>query len=195
VRSRSGARSGWRARVSPSWIRDRPTRACGCFRAVFTEDLRHATDDESRLISDLRSLERQGLIEERTVTCLRDHTTAGVITVTKEGKALLESHREPGHDQGQQYYAGWSNPQRFGTTRPCSACAGRCNPSSDGTRSRCSHRSRRRVEGPGDAALHVSAEVEGRARVTRSGRNSARAASRRTRSLRLPRRPTRGQRS
>src|SRR5258708_7936632 len=39
-----------------------------CFRAVFTDDLRRASGDEARAATDLRSLERQGLIEERTVT-------------------------------------------------------------------------------------------------------------------------------
>jgi DNA-binding MarR family transcriptional regulator len=69
-----------------------------------------ASGDDARARTDLRSLERQGLIEERTVTRLRDVAVADVITVTDEGKALLESHRDSQHDVGQEYYAGWVKP-------------------------------------------------------------------------------------
>jgi DNA-binding PadR family transcriptional regulator len=81
-----------------------------CFRSVFTEDLLRASGDESRANTDLRSLERQGLIEERTVTRLRDGLVADVITVTDEGKALLDHHRDPVHDAHQEYYSGWVKP-------------------------------------------------------------------------------------
>jgi hypothetical protein len=64
-----------------------------CFRSVFTDDLRRASGDESRAETDLRSLERQGLIESRTVTRLRDGQVADVVTVTAEGKALLDQPR------------------------------------------------------------------------------------------------------
>lgn len=81
-----------------------------CFRSVFTEDLTRASGDDSRASTDLRSLERQGLIEEHTVTRLRDGLVADVVTVTDEGKALLEQHRDPLYDVGQEYYAGWVKP-------------------------------------------------------------------------------------
>jgi DNA-binding PadR family transcriptional regulator len=81
-----------------------------CFRSVFTDDLQRASGDEKRASTDLRSLERQGLIEERTVTRLRDGTVADVVTVTDEGKALLDHHRDPCQDVGQEYYAGWVKP-------------------------------------------------------------------------------------
>jgi DNA-binding PadR family transcriptional regulator len=81
-----------------------------CFRSVFTDDLQRASGDEARAITDMRSLERQGLIEERTVTRLRDGTVADVVTVTNEGKALLDHHRDPSQDVGQEYYAGWVKP-------------------------------------------------------------------------------------
>ena len=82
---------------------------------------RHVSGRSSRTISggraetrraatDLRSLERQGLIEERTVTRLRDGAVADVIAVTDEGKALLDHHRDPHLDVGQEYYAGWVKP-------------------------------------------------------------------------------------
>lgn len=81
-----------------------------CFRSVFTDDLQRAIRDEARASTDLRSLERQGLIEERTVTRLRDGTVADVVTVTDEGKALLDHHRDPCQDVGQEYYSGWVKP-------------------------------------------------------------------------------------
>lgn len=81
-----------------------------CFRSVFTDDLRQASGDEARANTDVRSLERQGLIEERTITRLRDGTVADVIAVTDEGKALLDHHRDPSQDVGQEYYAGWVKP-------------------------------------------------------------------------------------
>jgi len=81
-----------------------------CFRSVFTDDLRRASGDDAQAHVDLRSLERQGLIEERTVTRLRDGAIADVMTVTAEGKALLDHHRDPHQDVGQEYYAGWVKP-------------------------------------------------------------------------------------
>jgi hypothetical protein len=81
-----------------------------CFRSVFIDDLRRASGDEARASTDLRSLERQGLIEERTVTRLRDGVVADVIAVMEEGKALLDHHRDSQHDVGQEYYAGWVKP-------------------------------------------------------------------------------------
>jgi hypothetical protein len=81
-----------------------------CFRSVFTDDLERASGDDARARTDLRSLECQGLIEERTVTRLRDGTVADVVTVTNDGKALLDHHRDPSQDVGQEYYGGWVKP-------------------------------------------------------------------------------------
>jgi hypothetical protein len=81
----------------------------GRFRSVFVEDLKAASPDESRWSTDLRSLERQGLIELRTITRLRHQETADVIAVTLAGRELLEHHREPSDDP-QQYYGGWVKP-------------------------------------------------------------------------------------
>lgn len=83
----------------------------GRFRSVFTEDLERDAGDTSRFREDVRSLERQGLIEELTVTRLRDGRVADVIAVTPEGKSLLDHHRrDPDHDDGQKYYGGWVKP-------------------------------------------------------------------------------------
>jgi hypothetical protein len=80
------------------------------FRAVFTDDLKHDTGNAGRFRDDLRSLKQQELIEERTVTRVRDGKVADVVSVTRAGKALLDHHRDPQHDLGQVYYAGWVKP-------------------------------------------------------------------------------------
>jgi hypothetical protein len=83
--------------------------SAGRFRSVFVEDMRDAVDDSARFDADLRSLERQGLIESKTVTRVRHSETADVISVTPAGRALLEHHRDPADDK-QQYYGGWVKP-------------------------------------------------------------------------------------
>ena len=80
------------------------------FRAVFTDDLKHDAANAGRFRDDLRSLKQQKLIEERTVTRVRDGKVADVVSVTRAGKALLDHHRDPQHDLGQVYYAGWVKP-------------------------------------------------------------------------------------
>ncbi len=80
------------------------------FRSVLTEDLERDAGSDSRFREDVRSLERQGLIEERTVTRLRDGRVADVIAVTTDGKALLDRHRDPEHNNDQTYYGGWVKP-------------------------------------------------------------------------------------
>jgi DNA-binding PadR family transcriptional regulator len=80
------------------------------FRSVFTEDLERASGGDHRFREDVRSLERQGLVEEHTVTRLRDGRVADVIAVTEAGKTLLDHHRDPEHDDSQTYYGGWVKP-------------------------------------------------------------------------------------
>jgi hypothetical protein len=79
----------------------------GQFRAVFVDDLARETSDEGRLNTDVDSLERQGLLETRTITRLSDEQTADVVALTREGKTLLDDCRDPAHDAGQEYYGGW----------------------------------------------------------------------------------------
>jgi hypothetical protein len=79
----------------------------GRFRVVFTEDLRRDAGDDARFREDLRSLERQDLLAERTVTRLRDGTVADVVSLTRAGQALLDHHRSADADVGQHYYSGW----------------------------------------------------------------------------------------
>ena len=72
----------------------------GRYRAVFTDDLQADAKDVTRARTDVASLERQGLIETRTVTRLRDGAVADVVSVTHAGKALLDHHRDPARDRG-----------------------------------------------------------------------------------------------
>jgi hypothetical protein len=80
------------------------------YRVTFTDDLRQDAGDADRFKDDLRSLKEQGLIEERTVTRLRERRVADVVSVTSAGKAVLDHHRDPDHDSGQMYYSGWVKP-------------------------------------------------------------------------------------
>jgi hypothetical protein len=79
------------------------------YRVTFTDDLKHDAN-HNRFDEDLRSLKDQGLIAERVVTHMRDGKTADVVSATREGKALLDHHRDPDHDRGQSYYSGWVKP-------------------------------------------------------------------------------------
>jgi hypothetical protein len=78
----------------------------GRYRVTFTDDLKHDAD-HARFDEDLRSLKEQGLVDERTVTHLREGTVADVVSVTPTGQSLLDHHRDPEQDQGQAYYGGW----------------------------------------------------------------------------------------
>jgi hypothetical protein len=44
------------------------------------------------------------------VTRLREERVADVVSVTREGKALLDHHRDPEQSAGQVYYSGWVKP-------------------------------------------------------------------------------------
>jgi hypothetical protein len=81
--------------------------SAGRFRAAFAEDLVHATADPNRAREDLRSLVRQDLIAERTITRMNDGRSEDVVSLTAGGKDLLDHHRDPDADRGQVYYAGW----------------------------------------------------------------------------------------
>jgi hypothetical protein len=70
---------------------------------VSSRDLRDHHDRPADPRSgDLRHLREQGLIETARVPGYRDHA----VVLTKEGRGLLESHRDRDHDHQQTFYAG-----------------------------------------------------------------------------------------
>ncbi len=78
----------------------------GAFRVVSSRDLR---DDRDRPLDprsgDLRHLREQGLVETVRVPGSRDHAVA----LTREGRSLLERHRD-GHQEGRQTF--WHGVKR-----------------------------------------------------------------------------------
>jgi hypothetical protein len=85
----------------------------GRFRAVFIDDIAEAGRDQGAGRGDIRSLVREGLVSERTVSRLSDGQYAGVVSLTEAGKRLLDGHRDAEHDHGQAYYAGWVKPNEI----------------------------------------------------------------------------------
>jgi hypothetical protein len=81
----------------------------GRYRVTFTDDLKQDAS-HVRFDEDLRSLKEQGLIDEHTVTHLREGAVADVVSVTPAGQSVLDHHRDPDHDQEQVYYGGWVKP-------------------------------------------------------------------------------------
>ena len=82
----------------------------GQYRAVFVDDLVRETSDPARLATDLRSLKDQELIEVRTISRFSPEESADVVSLTEAGQRLLNDHRDPDEDAGQQYYSGWVKP-------------------------------------------------------------------------------------
>jgi DNA-binding MarR family transcriptional regulator len=76
----------------------------GTFRSVPAHDLDGAPSGRDVRIGDLRNLREQGLIERTPV--IINHEPSSVITLTREGRELLESHQrtEDGRPN-QSYYA------------------------------------------------------------------------------------------
>ena len=75
----------------------------GAFRVVSSRDLRgHDGSPADPRSGDLRHLREQGLIETARVPGYRDPA----VVLTKEGRSLLESHRDRDHEHHQTFYAG-----------------------------------------------------------------------------------------
>jgi DNA-binding MarR family transcriptional regulator len=75
----------------------------GAFRVVSSRDLRDHDDRPADARSgDLRHLREQGLVETTRVQGSRDYA----VSLTKEGRGLLESHRDRGREDRQTFYAG-----------------------------------------------------------------------------------------
>ena len=75
----------------------------GAFRVVSSRDLRdHHDRPADPRSSDLRHLREQRLVETTRVPGSRDYA----VSLTKEGRSLLESHRDRDRDGSQTLYAG-----------------------------------------------------------------------------------------
>ena len=75
----------------------------GAFRVVSSRDLRDHNDRAADPRScDLRHLREEGLIETVRVPGHRTH----VVVLTKDGRGLLERHRDCDHEHQQTFYAG-----------------------------------------------------------------------------------------
>ena len=75
----------------------------GAFRVVSSRDLR---DDRDRTLdprsSDLRHLREHGLVEVTRIPGSRDYA----VSLTRDGRSLLESHRDRDQEGRQTFYAG-----------------------------------------------------------------------------------------
>ena len=75
----------------------------GAFRVVSSRDLRdHDGSPADPRSGDLRHLREQRLIETTRVPGYRDHA----VSLTRDGRSLLESHRDVDRDHQQTFYAG-----------------------------------------------------------------------------------------
>jgi hypothetical protein len=82
----------------------------GKFRVVSVEDLAkfNYVGDRSRMESDLRSLNRQGLIEQRGTSALKKESRQ-VLTLSKQGQRLIRRHGFVPEDQA--IYSGFVKPK------------------------------------------------------------------------------------
>jgi hypothetical protein len=84
----------------------------GTFRVVSEADVIRATGDDRVARADLRHLVESGLADRKTA--IVNHAPTRLVVLTKEGKALLEHHRESrGRPADQPYYAGFVKPREL----------------------------------------------------------------------------------
>lgn len=85
----------------------------GAFRVILSEDFTPSERSHNAAHDDWRHLSAQGLVTRETLT---DRGGARhVMALTREGKALLDAHREPGRSgRHQEYYAGVVKPRELG---------------------------------------------------------------------------------
>ncbi len=85
----------------------------GAFRVVPAEDLTDAARGRDVWHGDIDRLAKQGLVEHTRITINKRPAT--VVALTREGKALLEAHRENrGGRAPQRYHAGLVKPRELG---------------------------------------------------------------------------------
>jgi hypothetical protein len=84
----------------------------GTFRVVTESDVMRATGDDRIARADLRHLVESGLADRKTA--IVNHAPTRLVVLTKEGKALLEQHRERrDRPADQPYYAGFVKPREL----------------------------------------------------------------------------------
>lgn len=87
-------------------------RTVGTFRVVAEADLLRDAGDQKTMRNDLLHLADEGLLERKTG--IVNHHPTRLITLTREGKALLDQHRDLGtSDRPQQYHAGLVKPKEL----------------------------------------------------------------------------------
>jgi hypothetical protein len=110
VRRHVSGRRGQTYRLRDSeW---RTLETVGTFRVVAEADLARDSPDEKVLRYDLQHLAEARLVERKTG--IVNHQPTRLVVLTRDGKALLDRHRESrGVTTGQQYYAGFVKPREL----------------------------------------------------------------------------------
>jgi DNA-binding MarR family transcriptional regulator len=97
-------------------LRGSETRALatvGAFRVVPADDLGTRTHGRDVWHGDLDRLAKQGLVEHTRISI--NHRPTSVVALTRDGKALLEAHREAREGRAsQRYHAGLVKPRELG---------------------------------------------------------------------------------
>ena len=87
-------------------------RTVGTFRVVDEHDLLARGQSPDAAAQDLAYLLEDGLLERHTA--IVNQSPTHLVTLTEEGRSLLESHRgEAGDSPGQQYYTGVVKPREL----------------------------------------------------------------------------------
>jgi hypothetical protein len=87
-------------------------RTVGTFRVVAESDLVRDTRDQKTLRNDLLHLVEEGLLDRKTG--MVNHHPTRLITLTADGKALVDRHRDAtGWGRTQQYHAGLVKPKEL----------------------------------------------------------------------------------
>ena len=90
----------------------RTLETVGTFRVVAEADVVRATGDERVARADLRHLVESGLADRKTA--IVNHASTRLVVLTKDGKDLLDRHRESrGRPADQPYYAGFVKPREL----------------------------------------------------------------------------------
>src|SRR5262245_40034157 len=87
-------------------------RTVGTFRVVAESDLLRDTDDQKTMRNDLLHLVEEGLLDRKTG--MVNHHPTRLITLTADGKALVDRHRDArASSRMQQYHAGLVKPKEL----------------------------------------------------------------------------------